>query len=61
VTTSKLGVVVLSDRAAVQSEHGAGDWDPEIGWSRLLADVVSGGREEHVRGTRQVRLAVARR
>jgi hypothetical protein len=43
------------------SERGTGDWDPEVGWSRLLADVVRGGREEHVGGTRQARPAVAAR
>ena len=43
------------------SERGTGDWDPEVGWSRLLADVVRGGREEHVGGTRHARPAVAAR
>jgi hypothetical protein len=43
------------------SARGTGDWDPEAGWSRLLADVVRGGREEHVGGTRHARPAVAAR
>jgi hypothetical protein len=43
------------------SARGAGDWNPELGWSRLLADVVRGGREEHVGGTRHARPAVAAR
>jgi hypothetical protein len=43
------------------SERGTGGWDPEVGWSRLLADVVRGGREEHVGGTRHARPAVAAR
>jgi hypothetical protein len=43
------------------SERGTGDWDPEVGWSRLLADVVRGGRDEHVGGTRHAQPAVAAR
>jgi hypothetical protein len=38
---------------------GARGHDPELGWSRLLADVVRGGRDEHVGGTRHARPAVA--
>jgi hypothetical protein len=38
---------------------GGRGYDPELGWSRLLADVVRGGRDEHVGGTRHARPAVA--
>jgi hypothetical protein len=47
--------------AAKAQMTGAGDepWDEELGWSRLLGDVVQAGREEHVGGTVHPRPAVA--
>ncbi len=47
--------------AAKEQKTAAGDppWDEELGWSRLLGDVVRAGREEHVGGIVNARPAIA--
>jgi hypothetical protein len=47
--------------AAKQQTTAAGDppWDEDLGWSRLLGDVVRAGREEHVGGIVHARPAIA--
>lgn len=47
--------------AAKEQKTAAGDppWDEELGWSRLLGDVVRAGREEHVGGIVHARPAIA--
>lgn len=46
---------------AKEQKTAAGDppWDEELGWSRLLGDVVRAGREEHVGGIVHARPAIA--
>jgi hypothetical protein len=47
--------------AAKEQKTAAGDppWDEELGWSRLLGDIVRTGREEHVGGIVHARPAMA--
>jgi hypothetical protein len=47
--------------AAKEQKTAAGDppWDEELGWSRLLGDIVRAGREEHVGGIVHARPAIA--
>jgi hypothetical protein len=47
--------------AAKEQKTTAGDppWDEELGWSRLLGDIVRAGREEHVGGIVHARPAIA--
>jgi hypothetical protein len=47
--------------AAKEQKTGAGDppWDEELGWSRLLGDIVRAGREQHVGGIVHARPAIA--
>jgi hypothetical protein len=47
--------------AAKEQKTAAGDppWDDELGWSRLLADIVRAGREEHVGGVVHARPTIA--
>jgi hypothetical protein len=53
-----------ADRAtgtAMADDPSSGGWDEELGWSRLLADVLAVDRAEHVGGRRHARPAVAAR
>jgi hypothetical protein len=43
------------------TDASARGWDEQLGWSRLLGDVVRADREEHVGGRVHVRPAVAAR
>jgi hypothetical protein len=47
--------------AAKEQKTAAGDppWDEELGWSRLLGDIVRSGREEHVGGIVHARPVIA--
>lgn len=47
--------------AAKEQKTAAGDppWDEELGWSRLLGDIVRAGREERVGGIVHARPAIA--
>jgi hypothetical protein len=54
-------IPVVDAVAAKEQTTTAGDppWDEELGWSRLLSDIVRAGREEHVGGIVNARPAIA--
>jgi hypothetical protein len=47
--------------AAKEQKTAGGDppWDLELGWNRLLGDIVRAGREEHVGSIVHARPAIA--
>ncbi len=54
--------IVSADTVAAKEQKTAADdppWDEELGWTRLLGDIVRAGREEHVGGIVHARPVIA--